>query len=260
MDNVRIRLAEVSKVFGSGSDQEVTALLPTTADIPQGQFVALIGPSGCGKTTLLRMIGGLIRPTSGEITISGSALWDGDARNSTALSDLGIVFQEANLLPWRTVIKNVMLPLELRGTKKQSAEEVARQMLDLVGLNAFESHLPFQLSGGMRQRAAIARALSFNPQVMLMDEPFGALDAMTRDQMNLELQRIWSEAKNTIVLVTHAITEAVFLADRVIALTSRPGSVCLDLEIPFERPRSIDLTTTVEFQSYVAQIRKVIYN
>lgn len=260
MENVGIKLEGVSKVFGKGSEQEVTALLPTSVDIPRGEFVALIGPSGCGKTTLLRMIGGLIRPTSGEILIGGSALWNGELRNSEALSDLGIVFQEANLLPWRNILRNVSLPLELRRVAKRAAAEQSLEMLELVGLKGFEGHLPFQLSGGMRQRAAIARALSFNPQVMLMDEPFGALDAMTRDQMNLELQRIWLEAGNTIVLVTHAISEAVFLADRVIALTSRPGEVCLDLEIPFDRPRSIDLTTTVEFQSYVAQVRKVIHH
>ncbi len=259
MENVGIKLEDVTKVFGHGSDQEVTALLPTSLEIPNGQFVALIGPSGCGKTTLLRMIGGLIRPTSGQVLIGGAALWDGQSRNATALSDLGIVFQEANLLPWRDILRNVSLPLELRQVTKQQAQERSRQILDLVGLKGFESHLPYQLSGGMRQRAAIARALSFNPRVMLMDEPFGALDAMTRDQMNLELQRIWMEADNTIVLVTHAITEAVFLADRVVALSSRPGEVCLDLEIPFPRPRSIDLTTTSDFQSYVAQVRSVIH-
>ncbi len=249
-----IVLAGVDKWFNT-KDEPVHALAPTNLAVGTGEFVVILGPSGCGKTTLLRITGGLIQPSKGEVRILGHDLWAGGVRQSEAVSGMGMVFQDANLFPWLTVEGNITLPLELRGVAKAVRRERARQLINLVGIAGFENRWPRELSGGMRQRAAIARALSYDPEVLLMDEPFGALDAMTRDQMNIELQRIWIETRKTIVLVTHSIGEAVFLADRVVLLSPRPGRIDTIVPVPFARPRSLDVQATPDFQAIAVRLR-----
>ena len=224
--------------------------------IQRGEFVALIGRSGCGKTTLLRMIGGLLPPTAGRIEVDGKSLWrDNNHVDSSAITKLGFVFQESNLFPWFSVLDNIALPLKLRGVGKTERRARATELASLVGLTGFERSYPRELSGGMRQRAAIARALSTEPELLLMDEPFGALDALTRERMNLELQRIVMETKSTVVFVTHDIPEAVFLADRVVHMTPRPGRIRQILPADFPKPRSVDLQTTPEFNDIVRALR-----
>lgn len=252
-----IEIIEVTKTYEQSRDGTV-ALAPTTLHVEAGQFVALIGPSGCGKTTLLRMVGGLLAPTGGEIVVGGTQLWNGTRRNADAVRNLGVVFQEANLFPWKTVEQNVAMPLILRGSSAKSAVARAREYIDLVGLGGFEGSLPHELSGGMRQRGAIARALSYDPNVLLMDEPFGALDALTRESMNLELQRIWERTGATVLFVTHSIPEAVQLADRVVSLTPRPGRVVADVGIPLARPRTEEAHTDPEFQELARTLRQTI--
>jgi NitT/TauT family transport system ATP-binding protein len=249
-----IGLAAIEKWYGT-RDLPVHALAPTDLKVPEGEFLVLLGPSGCGKTTLLRMIGGLIAPTSGELTIEGKNLWRGGERQSETLSELGMVFQDANLFPWLTIEQNIALPLELKGVGKAERLARAHALCKLVGISGFEKRWPKELSGGMRQRAAIARALSYDPHILLMDEPFGALDAMTRDAMNLELQRIWMETKKTIVLVTHSIGEAVFLADRIVLLSPRPGRIDSIIDVPFPRARGAEVQTSTEFQAIVRRLR-----
>jgi NitT/TauT family transport system ATP-binding protein len=251
---VAIRLDQVGKWYGT-RDQPVHALAATDLTIAEHGFVVLLGPSGCGKTTLLRMIGGLIPPTSGQLSVFDRALWRGESRQSDALADLGMVFQEANLFPWLTVEQNIALPLELKGVAKAERLRRARALTELVGIAGFEQRWPRELSGGMRQRAAIARALSYDPGILLMDEPFGALDALTRDAMNMELQSIWMETGKTVVLVTHSITEAAFLADRIVLLSPRPGRIDTIVDVPFARPRALDLQASVEFQAIAAKLR-----
>ena len=224
--------------------------------IQRGEFVALIGRSGCGKTTLLRMIGGLLPPTTGRIEVDGKSLWrDNNHVDSSAITKLGFVFQESNLFPWFSVLDNIALPLKLRGVGKTERRARATELASLVGLTGFERSYPRELSGGMRQRAAIARALSTEPELLLMDEPFGALDALTRERMNLELQRIVMETTSTVVFVTHDIPEAVFLADRVVHMTPRPGRIRQILPADFPKPRSVDLQTTPEFNDIVRALR-----
>jgi len=234
----------------------VRALDDVSVAIRQNEFFTLLGPSGCGKTTLLRMIGGLIRPSSGSVEIAGRALWQNGTRQSEAVADLGMVFQDANLFPWLTIEDNITLPLALRKAPRAARRAKAQNLMQLVGIAGFEKRWPRELSGGMRQRAAIARALSYDPDILLLDEPFGALDAMTRDAMNLELQRIWRETGKTIVLVTHSINEAVFLADRVMLLSSRPGRIDTVIEVEFARPRSLEVQATPEFQRIVVALRR----
>jgi NitT/TauT family transport system ATP-binding protein len=223
--------------------------------IQRGEFVALIGRSGCGKTTLLRMIGGLLSPTAGTIEVDGNNLWRGTQVDESAITKLGFVFQESNLFPWLSVLDNIALPMKLRGASKTDRRARAAELAALVGLTGFEKSYPRELSGGMRQRAAIARALSTEPELLLMDEPFGALDALTRERMNLELQRIVLETTSTVVFVTHDIPEAVFLADRVVHMTPRPGRVRQILPVDFPKPRSVDITTTPEFNEIVRKLR-----
>jgi NitT/TauT family transport system ATP-binding protein len=249
-----IGLRAIEKWFGDRA-QPVYALAPTDLDVPAGELLVLLGPSGCGKTTMLRMMGGLLEPTAGELTIEDQALWNGGERQGVALSELGMVFQDANLFPWLTIEENIALPLELKGVGKAERLARAHELTKLVGITGFEKRWPKELSGGMRQRAAIARALSYDPKILLMDEPFGALDAMTRDQMNLELQRIWQETKKTIVLVTHSISEAVFLADRIVLLSPRPGRIDTIVDVPMARPRSLDVQATAEFQTIARTLR-----
>jgi NitT/TauT family transport system ATP-binding protein len=223
--------------------------------VARNEFVAIVGRSGCGKTTLLRILAGLIQPTEGEVRVDGRPLWRGGRRDDAALAKLGLVFQDANLFPWYSVEENIALPLRLRGEERRSRRRRARELCELVGLQGFERSYPRELSGGMRQRVAIARSLSYNPEILLMDEPFGALDAMTRDKMNLELQSLVATTGATVLFVTHSITEAVFLADRVVLLSARPGRLRSVTSVGFERPRAIDVQTEAAFQGTVRELR-----
>ena len=250
-----ISLHDVVKNYDAPANS-VPALAATSLDVRQGEMLVLLGPSGCGKTTLLRMIGGLIKPSEGRIEVAGLPLWTSNGRNQEAVRKLGIVFQDPNLFPWLTVEDNVALPLEIQGVPRGARIARARALLTLVGIAGFESRRPRELSGGMRQRAAIARALAGDPQILLLDEPFGALDALTREQMNIELQRIWIETRQTIVLVTHSIHEAVFLADRIVLLSPRPGRIDRIIEVRSPRPRVAEVEASVEFQSTVLSLRQ----
>ncbi|HXP93813.1 MAG TPA: ABC transporter ATP-binding protein [Candidatus Binatia bacterium] len=216
-----------------------------------GEFVALLGPSGCGKTTLLRMMDGLSAPDAGTIRI-------GDTRITQPTPSVGFVFQADSLWPWRTVMQNVTFGLEIQGRKGSDAERVARELLDLVGLNGYERYHPHELSGGMRQRVNLARALAIDPDVLLLDEPFASLDAQTREVMQLELLRIWQARRKTVVFVTHQIDEAVFLSDRVAVMSARPGRIREDIAIPFPRPRDLDIKRTPEFNQFVDRIWHLI--
>ena len=251
-----ISIDHVSKRFGPPGAPLVLGNIEL--EIPDGQFVALLGSSGCGKTTLLRIVGGLETASSGRVEVAGRELGASAASRRRALGDVGFVFQEHNLLPWRTALGNVLLPLESRKVPRAERRALAAAMLEVVGLSAASAKLPHQLSGGMRQRVAIARALSYDPAVLLMDEPFGALDAQTRDNLNLELQRIWLEKQKTVVFVTHSIQEAVFLADRVVVMQGGPGRVVADVPIDLERPRGIDVLATPEFARYTGILREAL--
>jgi NitT/TauT family transport system ATP-binding protein len=231
------------------------ALSDINLSVEREEFIALVGRSGCGKTTMLRILAGLVQPTEGEVTVDGTSVWNGARRDDRALSKLGLVFQDSNLFPWYSVIDNIALPLRLRGIDKKKRRARANEMAELVGLTGFERAYPRELSGGMRQRVAIARALSYNPEILLMDEPFGALDAMTRDKMNMELQRISIATKATVVFVTHSITEAVFLADRVVLLSARPGQIKSVTKVGIPRPRTLDAQTDAGFQETVRELR-----
>ena len=249
-----IRFSGVEKQFTT--DKRTVAVIDRTdLCIRGGEFLVLLGPSGCGKTTMLRMISGLIRPSSGAIAIGSHDLWLGEQRNSAVTRELGVVFQDHNLFPWYSVENNISLPLKLRGVDKKARLVKARELCELVGISGFETAWPRQLSGGMRQRAAIARALSYDPHILLMDEPFGALDAITRDQLNLELQRIWLRQGCTVVFVTHSIPEAVFLGDRVLLFSPRPGRIDTIVDVPFPRPRPTSIQVLAEFQAIVQRLR-----
>jgi NitT/TauT family transport system ATP-binding protein len=228
-----VSLQNVTMTFGKPGHQTV-ALKNINLDIQPGEFISLIGPSGCGKSTLLRLVGDLLQPTSGAVRVNGKP-----ARQARLDQDYGIVFQAPVLFEWRSILRNVMLPLELRGVGKQEQAERARRLLSMVELTGFEGHYPWQLSGGMQQRAAIARALAEQPRLLLMDEPFGALDEMTRERMNQELHRIWLETQTTVVFVTHSIAEAVFLSTRVVVMSARPGEILHDVAVDLKVPRGI---------------------
>jgi NitT/TauT family transport system ATP-binding protein len=252
--SVKLEMVGVSKEFvtARGTTQ---ALSDINLTIGQHEFVSLIGRSGCGKTTALRIMAGLITPTTGEVKIGGKPLWSGTNIDSSVISQLGVVFQDANLFPWYNIIDNISLPLRLRGVPKSERYARARELADLVGLKGFEKSYPRELSGGMRQRVAIARALSCDPELLLMDEPFGALDALTRERMNLELQRIVTAIKATVVFVTHDIAEAVFLGDRVVHLTPRPGRIQNITTVDIARPRTIEAQTDPKFVQVVGDLR-----
>lgn len=245
-----VTIQSVNKVFGKAPNQTV-ALQDIHLEIQQGEFVSLIGPSGCGKSTLLRIIGDLISPSTGTILVNGKP-----AAKARADRDYGIVFQAPVLFDWRTVEKNVQLPLEIMG--KSPAERTARanEMLELVELNGFQKHYPYQLSGGMQQRVSIARALSFNPQLLLMDEPFGALDEITRERMNAELLAIWNRTKITIVFVTHSIPEAVFLSTRVVVMSARPGRITQIIPIDLPQPRDVETREQPRYYELITQVRE----
>jgi NitT/TauT family transport system ATP-binding protein len=236
----------------------VLALSKVDLTLETGEVVALVGRSGCGKTTLLRTIAGLTPPSAGQVLIDGRDVWDGARSKASAREGLAVVFQEANLLPWLNVEANIGLPLRLRRIRRAERLDRAREMCELTGLTGFERHRPAALSVGMRQRAALARALIESPRILLLDEPFAALDAITRESMNLEIQRVWAERPGTWILVTHSIIEAVLLADRVVTLTARPGRVAGITEVPFVRPRPIDLQHGAAFQSLVREVRSLL--
>ena len=250
-----IGLKAVAKTYLSRAGDAVHAVNRVDLDIAHGEFVSLLGPSGCGKTTILRMIAGLEPPTSGDIVMRGEPVWLKGRRSAVATRDMAMMFQEARLLPWFNIEENIALPLRLRGEDEKSRLEKARTLCATVGLAGFERARPSNLSGGMRQRAALARALGTEPQALLLDEPFGALDAMTRDQMNIELQRVCLARGVTVALVTHSIAEAVFLSDRIVALAPRPSRVVDIYHVPFERPRPVELQRSAAFQELVGRIR-----
>jgi NitT/TauT family transport system ATP-binding protein len=241
-----IDVRSVAKTYESDT-AKVQALSTVSLEIKQGEFISLLGPSGCGKTTLMMILAGLAAPSQGEVRIGGSRV-DGP------YTDLGIVFQNAELLEWRTALQNVLLQTEIRKLDKAHYLPVARRLLEQVGLKGFEDRFPDELSGGMKQRVALCRALVHDPDVLLLDEPFGALDAMTRDQMNADLQRLWLEKRKTAILVTHSIDEAVFMSDRVLVMSARPARVVEDIAIDLPRPRSLDIRHTAEFNAYTGRI------
>jgi len=243
-----IELRNVGKRFRTQKGAVVEALSDVTTDIREGEFVTIVGPSGCGKSTLLKIIASIIPPTSGEVRIAGDLV-------TRPSRKVGIVFQDPVLLPWRTVMANVLLPIQVRREPEKADKERAKELLEFVGLRGFENSYPRELSGGMKQRAALCRAMITNPAILLMDEPFGALDAMTRENMNTWLQNVWLEQKKTVVFVTHSISEAIFLGDRVLLMTRRPGTIDDDIAIEIERPRPIAITNSDRFGEYARHIR-----
>lgn len=245
-----IVVQEVFKVFRSGA-KDVEALAGISFDVEEGDFVSIVGPSGCGKSTLLKIIAGLLPMTSGRISVDHRAV-DGPLEN------VGMVFQSPVLLKWKSVVGNIMLPVEFAKLDRNLYLEKARALIRLVGLPGFEEMYPHQLSGGMQQRVSLCRALVTDPQILLMDEPFGALDAMTRDELDLELLRIWGERKKTVLFVTHNIQEAVFLSDYVVIMSPRPGRVIEKLGIDLARPRTIEMMSASRFGEYTLRIRALL--
>jgi len=247
-----ISVQGINKRFVTRAGSTVLALDNVSVDIEANQFVTLVGPSGCGKSTLLKIISGVIPPSEGSLSLDGQPL-------TRPSRKLGMVFQRPILLPWRSVLDNVLFPIEMLGWPVEKYRDEAYRLINFVGLGGFEKALPRELSGGMQQRVAICRALIYDPQVLLMDEPFGALDAMTREDLSVELLRIWTERKKTVLFVTHSISEAVLLADRVIIMTARPGRVVKDLTVDLPRPRTLDTERLPAFQDLVHTVRQAIY-
>jgi NitT/TauT family transport system ATP-binding protein len=243
----------VSKVFNAGKPSEVRALADISLNIEPGEFVSLIGPSGCGKSTLLRLVANLIEPSEGAITVNGKT-----AAQARVDQDYGMAFQQAGLFDWRTVQKNIELPLELKGWDKARRAERAQEMLELVKLPEFARHMPWQLSGGMQQRVAIARALAARPQLLLMDEPFGALDEMTREHMQAELLQICNVTETTVVFVTHSIPEAVYLSERVVVMSPRPGRITEVIDIDLGRGRDQDTREDDQFYASITSVREAL--
>jgi len=247
-----VSIQNVSKRFGSaGAAVQTHALSRVSLDIAPGEFVSLLGPSGCGKSTLLRLVADLIEPSEGTISVKGKT-----PRQARLDREYGIVFQSPVLYEWRNVLHNVELPLEVMRFPAAQRDQRAREMLQLVGLKDFERHYPWQLSGGMQQRVSIARALSFKPTILLMDEPFGALDEMTRERMNTELLNIWSQTDTTVIFVTHSIAEAVFLSSRVVVMTPRPGRIEKVVEIDLPRPRNEETREDPHFFELITAVRE----
>jgi NitT/TauT family transport system ATP-binding protein len=249
-----IRIDAVERRFPRAGQPPLLALDRVSLDLPAGSFTALIGPSGCGKSTLLRLVAGLDEPDGGALQVGGAA-----PRVLQREGRLGIAFQDASLLPWRSVVDNVALPLDITGRRDAAARGRIADLVALVGLEGFERALPAQLSGGMRQRVAIARALVTEPDVLLLDEPFGALDQILRRTMNVELQRIWMRRATTTVLVTHGIDEAVFLADRVVVMHGNPGRIAAVVDVPFARPRALSLFGDPTFRALEDTVAGVLY-
>jgi NitT/TauT family transport system ATP-binding protein len=248
-----VRVAGVDKTFSRGGRVVTKALEKIDLDVAQGEFISLIGPSGCGKSTLLRIVGDLTAPTAGIVTVNGKS-----AQQARRDRDYGMVFQAPVLFDWRTVEDNVKLPLEILGWDARRRTARAREMLDLVELGEFLKHHPYQLSGGMQQRVAIARALAFAPAILLMDEPFGALDEMTRERMNDEVLRIWQQTGTTILFVTHSIPEAVFLSSRVVVMSARPGRITTIVDVDLPRPRNEDTRESRRYFELVTQVREAL--
>ncbi len=246
-----IRLSNVAKSYVKDG-AEFAAVSDVSFDIAAGDFTSLVGPSGCGKTTVLKILAGLIPPSQGQMSIGNTEI------PFTPGRDVGMVFQQSLLLKWRTILDNVLLPAEILGLPKRESAGRARDLLAMVGLHGFETRYPYELSGGMQQRAAIARALIHDPKLLLMDEPFGALDALTRDKLNLELLRIWRQFGKTIVFVTHDIAEAVFLGTRVIVLTARPARMAENIPIALPAVRTLDLRTHEAFGAYTRRIYRLL--
>jgi NitT/TauT family transport system ATP-binding protein len=236
--------------YGSGA-AGVLALSDISFNVADGEFIVVVGPSGCGKSTLLKVLAGLLAPTEGQADLRGTPI-KGPRR------DIGVVFQSPVLFPWRSVLENVMLPVDVQGLDRHEMKKRARGLIDLVGLSGFEDRYPRELSGGMQQRVGIVRALIHDPAILLMDEPFGALDAMTREAMNVELQRIWMERRKTVLFITHSTAEAVFLADRVIVMTPRPGRIGDDFRVELARPRKLEVMNTERFGVYVKRVRAAL--
>lgn len=245
-----LTLQHVSLTYPNG-DGGLAALADISFDVAPGEFLCIVGPSGCGKSSLIKVLAGLRTATTGDVIFEGEPLAHPRRR-------IGLVFQKANLMPWRTVLQNITLPLELQNVPKNETLRRANDLIDLVGLAGFEAARPRDLSGGMEQRVAIARALVHRPDVLLLDEPFGALDAITRERMALELLRIWDRYRKTVIMVTHSISEAVFLADRVLAFTPRPGRLRADLPVPLPRPRALAQTYSTQFGDLAMRVRAAI--
>ncbi len=246
-----VSVQNISKLFSGSAAGNTHALSHISLDIQPGDFVSLLGPSGCGKSTLLRLIADLIEPSEGQITVKGKS-----AHQARLNRDYGFVFQAPVLYDWRSVLKNVQLPLEVMDYPAAERDRRAREMLQLVGLKDFERHYPWQLSGGMQQRVSIARALAFKPSILLMDEPFGALDELTRERMNTELLNIWSQTQTTVIFVTHSIAEAVFLSNRVVVMTPRPGRIEKIVEIDLPRPRAFETREHTRYFELITEVRE----
>lgn len=243
-----ILVADHLQMVFSSPDSPLEALAEASFSVAPNEFVSIIGPSGCGKSTLLRILAGLVIPTSGRVLLDGEPLREPQRK-------IGFVFQHANLMPWRTALRNVMLPLEIQAVPRAEAERKSRELLELVGLTDFADALPRDLSGGMRQRVALARAFVYDPEVLLLDEPFGALDALTRERMNWELLRIWEVRRKTVLMVTHDIQEAVFLSDRVLVMTPLPGRMKREVMIDLPRPRTQEDLYSPRFLSLARALR-----
>jgi NitT/TauT family transport system ATP-binding protein len=246
-----IQMDDVSKIYRS-KDEEIASLGSLNITVDDGEFVVIVGPSGCGKSTLLKIISGLLPPTTGEIRVAGRPV-------KQPHRDVGIVFQNALLLPWRNVLENVMMPAEVKKLPRSEYLVRAKALLKSAGLEAFEQKMPWQLSGGMQQRVSICRALVHEPKIILMDEPFGALDALTREKMNLELSRMQRDTRKTVLMITHSIAEAVFLADRVLVMSERPGTIIGTYNIPLPHPRGIGVMADPRFAEFVNLIRGHFY-
>ena len=246
-----IAVSHLEKTYLTRSGSQIRALTDVTLDVADGEFITIVGPSGCGKTTLLRILGGLLSASSGSVELLGRRV-SGPSRK------VGMVFQDPVLLPWRTVLENVMLPVVVLRLDRRTHHRRALDLLALVGLTGFEDRYPHELSGGMRQRVSLPRALVHDPVLLLMDEPFGALDAMTREAMNLELQRIWRESGKTVAFITHSIPEAAFLGDRVVVMSPRPGRIVDVVTVELGRPRDLDMLGSDSFGVYTRKIRQML--
>jgi NitT/TauT family transport system ATP-binding protein len=251
MTHPAVAFQKVTKVFNERGDNRVKALDDIQLDIQPGEFVSLIGPSGCGKSTLLRLAGDLLQPSSGAVLVNGQS-----AAQARLNRQYGMVFQQATLYDWRTITQNVQLPLEVMGWPKAKRDQRAREMLKLVQLEEFHKHYPWQLSGGMQQRVAIARALAFEPTLLLMDEPFGALDEMTRERLQMEVLRIWRQTRTTVLFVTHSIPEAVFLSTRVVVMSARPGRLSGLIDIDLPQPRGFETREHPRFFEKITEVRE----
>jgi len=245
-----LQVKHLTTIFPDGNSG-LQALDDISFSVDAEKFICVLGPSGCGKTTLLRVLAGLLPATQGEVLFGNSSL-------KAPRHGVGMVFQKANLMPWRTVLENILLPLEIQHVPRNEAMEKAQALVELVGLTGFEDSLPRDLSGGMAQRVAIARALIHEPDLLLLDEPFGSLDALTRERMGSELTRIWQARRKTVIMVTHSISESLFLADRVLVLSPRPGRLCLDLTVNLPRPRVEDIRYSPAFSALARQVRLAI--